>query len=223
MTNFESSRLYDALMRMPVIAFELYFLVREVAGIRAVVAAHPYFDGDWLFFVGLAARVSIVMFIAVLVALHISRRRPVQKYQTWSPKVAALAGTLLTYLILLTPRAQPDLLWDSLSLAFTLLGSTFAILAVLDLGRSVSVMPEARKLVTSGLYERVRHPLYLAEEIATIGFCLQFRSWQALLILVVHFYFQIRRMDWEEGILSAAFRDYASYKSRTRRLIPGLY
>ena len=56
-----------------------------------------------------------------------------------------------------------------------------AVLAALDLGRSVSVMPEARRLVVQGLYRRIRHPLYLAEEIATIGCFLQFRSWQAAL------------------------------------------
>jgi len=114
-------------------------------------------------------------------------------------------------------------LWDSLSTVLILIGTTMAILAVLELGRSMSIMPEARKLVTGGLYVRIRHPLYLAEEIAVLGFCLQFRSWQAVPILMVHLYLQIRRMDWEEGILAKAFPGYAAYKQRTRRLVPGLY
>jgi len=104
-----------------------------------------------------------------------------------------------------------------------LVGCTTAILVMVDLGRSLSIMPEARKLVTSGLYRRIRHPLYLAEEIAIIGFYLQFRSWQTMPILVVHFYFQIRRMDWEESILAKAFPAYAEYKQRTYRLFPRLY
>ena len=47
-----------------------------------------------------------------------------------------------------------------------------------SVGRSVSVMPEARKLVTSGLYRHIRRPLYLVEEIGVLGLFLQFRSWQ---------------------------------------------
>ena len=216
-------KLYDAVMRLPAVLFELYFLVRELAGIRVFVAAHPYFGGDWPFLIALAARVSVVIFIAVLAILFLSRRRPIRKYNAWRPKITALAGMLFTYLILLTPRAEADVLWNGASTLFTLLGSTMAIIAALDLGRSLSIMPEARKLVTEGLYSQIRHPLYLAEEIATIGFFLQFRSWQACLILIVHLFLQIRRMDWEEGILGREFSEYDQYKRRTWRLLPRLY
>lgn len=218
-----SEKFYDAAMRLPIVAFDLFFLGRELTGIRAIVATHPYFGGDWPFLMTLAARTSIVIFLAVAIVLHVSRYRPVSKYDAWGPKITALLGTLFTYLVLLTPRAPPDVFWDSLSTLVVLMGSLLCILAVSDLGRSLSVMPEARKLVTHGLYRRIRHPLYLASEIATVGFFLQFRSWQAVPILVVHFYFQIRRMGWEEGILAKAFPEYAEYQRRTWRLVPGLY
>lgn len=218
-----AEKLYDAAMRLPIVAFDLYFLVREASSIRGIVAAHPYLGGDWSFLMTLAARVAVVIFLAVAVCLHVSRYRPVGKYPSWEPKVTALLGTLLPYLLLITPRAAPDVVWGSLSTLLILAGSLLCILAVSDLGRSLSVMPEARKLVTSGLYRRIRHPLYLASEIATIGFYLQFRSWQTAPILVVHFYFQIRRMDWEEGILARTFAEYAEYRRRTSRLLPGLY
>jgi protein-S-isoprenylcysteine O-methyltransferase Ste14 len=216
-------KLYDAFMRLPLIVFELYFFVREWEGIRRLVAVHPYFGRDWLFLATFTARISILIFIAVIVALQLSRYRPTRKYDSWSPKVTALVGTLLGYFVLATPRAQPHLVWDSVSTALTLAGSTMAILVAMDLGRSFSIMPEARKLVVTGAYSVVRHPLYLVEEIATVGFFLQFRSWQAAVVLLVHFYFQIRRMDWEEGILSAQFPAYAEYKRGTYRLVPGLY
>ncbi len=218
-----AEKIYDAAMRLPIIAFDLFFLGREVSGIRGIVATHPYIGGDWPFMFTLAARTSIVIFLAVAVALHISRYRPISKYAALEPKITALLGTLFTYLLLLTARAPADVFWDSLSTLLVLLGSMLCILTVMDLGRSLSVMPEARKLVTHGLYRRIRHPLYLASEIATVGFFLQFRSWQTAPILAVHFYFQIRRMDWEEGILGKAFPEYAEYQRRTWRLLPGLY
>jgi protein-S-isoprenylcysteine O-methyltransferase Ste14 len=132
-------------------------------------------------------------------------------------------GLLIIYALMLVPRAEVDARWDALSAILLLAGNTVCILAVLDLARSLSIMPEARKLVTTGLYARIRHPLYLAEDIALLGISLQFRSWQAAVVLAVHFYFQIRRMDWEEGILTAVFPEYAEYQRRSSRLVPGLY
>jgi protein-S-isoprenylcysteine O-methyltransferase Ste14 len=219
----KSEKLYDAAMRLPYVAYQLYFLVRELSGLRMLVGSHPYFGGDWSFVMMVAARVSIIVFITVLLSFYVSRFRPISKYSNWSPKITALLGTLFMYLLLLTPRAPVDAFWDSLSTVLILVGCVTSILVVVDLGRSLSIMPEARKLVTSGLYGRIRHPLYFAEEIAILGFYLQFRSWQTLPILVIHFYFQIRRMDWEESILAKAFPEYAGYKQRTFRLLPGLY
>ena len=221
MTNAEKS--YDAVMRLPIVAYQVFLIARELSAMRSLVAFHPYFGDDWPFAMTMAARVAGVIFISSILLLSISRFRPVSKYSSWKPKITALLGTLFTYLVLLTPRSASDPIWDSPSTVLILIGSTMACLAVLDLGRSMSIMPEARKLVTSGLYGRIRHPLYLAEEIAALGFCLQFRSWQAAPILVVHFYFQIRRMEFEEGILVKAFPGFAEYKQRTYRLLPGLY
>ena len=219
----KAEKFYDAVMRLPVVAFGLFFLVREVSGLRGLVAFHPYFGGDWPFLMMLAGRVAIVIFLAVSVGFHASRYRPVGKYATWYPKITALAGMLFANLILLTPRAASDVLWDSASTVLILFGTIACILVVFELGRSLSIMPEARKLVTGGLYGRIRHPLYLAEEIGVLGIFLQFRSWQGLLILAVHLYFQIRRMDFEEGILAQAFPAYAGYRQRTHRLLPRLY
>jgi protein-S-isoprenylcysteine O-methyltransferase Ste14 len=218
-----AEKFYDAVMRLPIVAYELFLVLRELSAIRRLVGLHPYLGGDWPFLMTISARVAGVIFLSVIVFLSVSRHRPLSKYSSWNPKITALLGTLFTYLILLTPRSPTDALWDSVSTVLILIGTTVAILALLDLGRSMSIMPEARKLVTSGLYMRIRHPLYLAEEIAVLGFCLQFRTWQAAPILIVHLYFQIRRMDWEEGILAEAFPGYAEYKQCTSRLIPGLY
>jgi protein-S-isoprenylcysteine O-methyltransferase Ste14 len=216
-------KIYDALMRLPIVAFTLFLAGRELLSMRSLIATHPYFGGDWAFFTTVAARVSVVVFLVLLVALHAMRRRPVSKYETWGPKITALLGLTIAYVVLLLPRAVVDPWWDGLSAALIVAGNTLCVLAVLDLGRSLSIMPEARKLVTSGFYSRIRHPLYLAEEIAFCGLFLQFRSWQAAVVLIVHFYFQIRRMDWEERILAGAFTEYADYQRRSHRLIPGVY
>ena len=218
-----SPRRYDVLMRLPIVLFTLFFLFRDVFALRELVAARPHFGHEWHFFTAVAARISTMIFLVLLAALHSFRRRPARKYTVWRPKITALLGLLIIYALLLVPPADTDARWDALSAALLLVGNTVCILAVLDLARSLSIMPEARALVTTGLYARIRHPLYLAEAMALVGISLQFRSWPAALVLAASFYVQIRRMAWEESILTAAFPEYAEYRRRSSRLVPGLY
>ena len=98
-----------------------------------------------------------------------------------------------------------------------------AAVALMQLGRSLSIMPEARRLVTEGLYARIRHPLYLGEAIATIGVLLLYRIPAAFALVAIQFCLQLWRMREEEKVLAAAFPEYAEYRQRTARLIPGIY
>ena len=84
-------------------------------------------------------------------------------------------------------------------------------------------MPEARELVTTGPYTLVRHPLYLAEAIASIGSVMQFLSVWTVLLLALQLMFQLRRIENEEVVLTQAFPCYAIYQRTTARLIPGIY
>jgi protein-S-isoprenylcysteine O-methyltransferase Ste14 len=113
-----------------------------------------------------------------------------------------------------------------LHVASTLLivgGIVFALYAVLELGRSLSMLPEARRLVTNGPYSVIRHPLYLGEAVALVGVTLQYLSPWALALLALQCIFQLERMKNEELVLSGAFPDYRDYAARTARLVPGLY
>jgi len=97
------------------------------------------------------------------------------------------------------------------------------VLVVARLGRSLSILPEGRRLVTDGPYRWVRHPLYVTEEIAVLGIFLQFLDGAAAAILLVHLAFQFLRMHEEEIVLERAFPEYEAYRRGTpSRLIPGL-
>jgi protein-S-isoprenylcysteine O-methyltransferase Ste14 len=84
-------------------------------------------------------------------------------------------------------------------------------------------MAETRQLVTTGPYRFVRHPLYLAEEIAMVGVFVQFASVYTALLLAAQIAFQLRRMHNEELVLTASFPEYAAYQRHTARLVPGIY
>lgn len=205
-------KLYDAVMRLPLTALALYFLWREWESLGSARDA-----------LSIAVRMATMVFLALIAGFTLARHRPVRRSIGIWPRFAALAGLLLLYSLMLLPRAAPDPRWDLAALALLLVGQFFCVVSLLQLARSFSVMPEARRLVTSGLYSRIRHPLYLAEAIATLGVLLQFRSIEALLLVLVQFGLQLWRMHEEEKVLAAAFPEYTGYRSRTARLIPGLY
>ncbi len=100
--------------------------------------------------------------------------------------------------------------------------------AIAQLGRfhtPVVAIQEEHRVVDTGLYRRVRHPSYLGACIAFLGFGLALGSYLsplALLCAAVPGY--LYRIHVEERALLASLGDaYASYRKRTRRLIPGLY
>ena len=212
----------DKLMRLPIILFTSFFLVREILLLGTYVDRYPV-SLTIHSLAELSARISLILFLALLVVMHIVRLRPINKAPGLQPRISALLGLTLGNLLLLIDRA-PSAPWLELSSALLLLlGNYLCIVVLLNLGRSLSIMAEARRLVTSGPYRLIRHPLYFAEEIAFIGVFLQFRSWLAAGILLVHFAFQVMRMLNEERVLLATFPEYRGYMQKTARLIPGVW
>jgi protein-S-isoprenylcysteine O-methyltransferase Ste14 len=127
------------------------------------------------------------------------------------------------YGMLLFPRCDLSVFGEIVSTVLTTIGSIGAVVALSQLGRSFSIMAESRQLVTTGPYRFVRHPLYAAELIATIGVFMQFASICTASLLVVHIAFQLRRMHNEELILTARFPEYDTYQRTIARLIPGVF
>jgi protein-S-isoprenylcysteine O-methyltransferase Ste14 len=89
-------------------------------------------------------------------------------------------------------------------------------LARYQLGSSFSVRPEARQLVTHGLYGRIRNPIYLFGWIFNAGLFVFFGIPLLVLLLVPLVPLQLVRIRREERVLEAAFGDaYRAYKRRT--------
>jgi protein-S-isoprenylcysteine O-methyltransferase Ste14 len=120
------------------------------------------------------------------------------------------------------------ILWNTSTLvtecgvAITLIGAAIATYAIANLGRNFSVAPEARVLVTRGVYRVVRHPIYLAESLMIVGALMGDAELIALIGTVVVIGLQIYRVRVEERLLSRAFpTSFAAFTQGTiYRLVP---
>jgi protein-S-isoprenylcysteine O-methyltransferase Ste14 len=132
----------------------------------------------------------------------------------------------LLFFIVVPPLAVAYLLyvdwphpWTPLRLTgliLLILGLLFVSIARLQLGRSFSITPQARQLVTHGLYSRLRNPVYLFGHVTILGLILFFNRPWYLLIFLVLIPLQIFRARAESRILEARFGDqYRLYKSQT--------
>ena len=85
-----------------------------------------------------------------------------------------------------------------------------------QLGEAFSVRPEARQLVTTGFYAKLRHPIYVFGTMAFLLVLLALYGWQALAIWAILIPVQVIRARREERVLEEAFgAEYERYRSST--------
>ena len=102
-----------------------------------------------------------------------------------------------------------------------------ALITVVYLSRSghVVVSHEQRpnRVVTTGVFRYVRHPLYLASVLTYLGLAVSTLSLFSLAILAGIFIFYNYIASYEEGLLEAKFgAEYREYKKKTGKWLPKL-
>lgn len=100
--------------------------------------------------------------------------------------------------------------------ALAVMGVGFIAVARYQLGRSFSVKAEAHKLVTSGLYSKIRNPIYVFGMVMPTGVILILGKPEGWLVLLAGAVGQTIRARREAKVLEAAFGDdYREYRSKT--------
>lgn len=109
--------------------------------------------------------------------------------------------------------------WTAMqTLGLCLAVTSFVLLTVarFQLGNSFSVTPQARRLVTRGIYSKIRNPIYLFGLLFLFGYILLLGRFIWLLALVVLIALQIWRARKEARVLQEKFgEDYRTYRERT--------
>jgi protein-S-isoprenylcysteine O-methyltransferase Ste14 len=143
--------------------------------------------------------------------------------------------TALTYLlwIPIPPNVSPrgELLLRIFGLVLFLSGAIVVVSARRMLGRmwgistsrEVKLLPDHR-LVKSGPYKLIRHPMYSGWWLALVGAILIYRTWILVLLLAFSLLVFVRRARLEEKVLAERFgAEWQAYAESTRSLIPFIY
>jgi protein-S-isoprenylcysteine O-methyltransferase Ste14 len=173
--------------------------------------------------IALFPQITTILFLSLAILLVIIRLPPVRNAKGFLPKVAGTVGCLLPFCFLMLPHVTPTPCIAIFSSAVVFLGMLASIVSLCWLGRSFSILPQARSLVMDGPYRYVRHPLYLAELCIVFGRICELEQPWPLIAMLAAAASQFWRMHYEEQVLMEAFPSYHGYASRTARLIPGLY
>ncbi|MGC8492172.1 MAG: methyltransferase [Syntrophobacteraceae bacterium] len=180
----------------------------------------------------LANFLSVVVFLngllltgyyALLVWIYVTRSAASLTTKSLPAKIIALAATFMPFTFpMLNGPARPGIVILMVSSLILLFGMVFTMAALTTLGKSFSLIPQTRRLVTGGPYRLVRHPVYVGELIAGLGLVVWAPSIAKTLVFLLLVGCEVYRALQEEKLLAEAFADYPEYVSKTARFIPGL-
>ena len=178
---------------------------------------------------------AILLFVmAVLVSLSSGNLSPGEREDRgnrWVIPALSVIGLLEAFVPAYTDRID---FWTIdgdttrwIGVALFALGGGLRLWPVFVLGRRfsglVAIQP-GHRLVTDGIYGVIRHPSYLGLVVTSLGWALAFRSGVGLLLTLASTLVVLGRIQAEERLLSSHFgAEYEAYRSRTSRLIPGIY
>lgn len=79
------------------------------------------------------------------------------------------------------------------------------------------------KLIVSGPYEKIRHPMYSSILLIALALLLDSFSTVRLIIFLILLIDLLIKIRYEENFLIEHFKNYEEYKKKTYRLIPFIY
>jgi protein-S-isoprenylcysteine O-methyltransferase Ste14 len=126
--------------------------------------------------------------------------------QTWPGAIGSLASGVGTVLV------AAGLLW--------------VVAGAARLGANLTALPHPKdsgRLIHSGAYALVRHPMYCGAIWVSVGMALQTQGILTLGYAILLAVFLDVKASREERWLCAKYPDYASYRRRVRKLIPFVY
>ena len=189
-----------------------------------------YFTKGWL----LIGLLFVPMLIAGFVMFFkspdfLAKRLDVKEKQATQKGVVAFSG-LMFIAGFIVAGLDYRFGWSRMSLPVTITASVLFLLAYVlyaevmrenaYLSRTIQV-EEGQKVVDTGLYGIVRHPMYMATVLLFLMIPIVLGSWYALILFAFYPAIIIVRLKDEEKLLTKELPGYAQYKQKVKyRIIP---
>jgi protein-S-isoprenylcysteine O-methyltransferase Ste14 len=181
--------------------------------------------------------VSLIIFLGLLFAqgggeyvamkrtgtLWRKHKREWTYYTVVIPYKAMLAASIFEHISFHTQPSLPAIVVGS---CLAIGGIIIRVRGHLELDGAFSPYVEkspGQKIVTSGLYKRIRHPMYLGTILLFVSMPLIVSANWAWIFSVLSVIGIIVRIQKEEAFLSSEFAGYKEYAEKTWRLLPHIY
>ena len=211
---------------LPSIAFAILniltfrYLMADVRG----AMAHALSARGYILLVHRGVYFAFVTLMIVLFVVRPSARSRDTRASSW---LLAMFGTFGLMSVPLLPSGSavidtgvPGALVASV---ISLVALCLALVTLATLRLSFSILPQARRLVTSGPYRVVRHPLYLCESMAILAGTIASGKVTVLAMGILVLACQVRRSVLEERILRKTFPEYDQQFAGIAHFLPGVY
>jgi protein-S-isoprenylcysteine O-methyltransferase Ste14 len=190
----------------------------------------------WVFIAVFMASVSgIGVYLSLTDPALLERRKQIGPGAEQSPlqKVLVSIGILSNFAVLIFCALDYRFGWSPVPAGVSILGNVMIVLGLgFDLlvfrensfGASNVKVEEGQKVITTGPYAFVRHPMYAGVIVMLAGVPLALGSWWGLAILLIELPMLAWRILDEEKLLRTELSGYAEYTQKVRyRLVPYLW
>lgn len=125
-------------------------------------------------------------------------------------------GAAVVIVLLIMFYTGPWNVWRTVGLIVALPSVILLFIARFQLGRSFAVTPQAKVLVTNGLYSKIRNPMYVFAFLLVTGLLIALQKHYLLPLLAVLGTVQIIRARQEGRVLEEKFGEqYRQYRKGT--------
>lgn len=154
-------------------------------------------------------------FIIAILLTYSSFKKPIKIDESYKSLFISFLGTNIYviaswFINFKNPDPNSNILYIATVLQLVI--QVFYLFALVNLGLSLTVLPEARELKTKGIYSISRHPLYASYMIINLLNIFINQSLIYLPMCIICNFLQYLRAKSEEKVLLETFPEYEDYK-----------
>lgn len=221
-------------MKLAVKGFIKFLLGLVIVGALLFLPAGSFaYANAWLFILLLFVPIFILGVVLLIKSPALLEKRLNSKEEEGTQKVVVALSGLLFFAGFIVAGLDYRFAWSEVPtwtviLASLILLISYALYAEVMrentyLSRKIEVQ-ENQRVVDTGLYSVVRHPMYAVTIWLFLSIPVVLGSWWALLCFVPYVFIIAIRIVNEEKVLEAGLQGYAEYKKRVKyRLVPFIW